>query len=146
MSITRVIDEEDQRMLDLLRELGLEEQLREYEALLRGESPFRPPTAQPRAPLPGAVPVAEAATHLGLPRKEIRRHIELGLLRGETDLATGELLVTNASIARLLEFKRDLAIIAQPLPGDIDVPLDPNSLLGRMFADTDDVWEKDEEE
>jgi hypothetical protein len=31
------------------------------------------------------------------------------------------------------------------LPGEVDAPLDPNSLLGRMFAEADEPWEDDEE-
>jgi hypothetical protein len=145
MSVTRVIDKEDQQMLDLLRELGLEKQLREYEALLRGELPFKVRSDPLPEPVPGVVSVADASARLRLPRKEVRRHVDCGLLHGEPDLATGELLVTNESIARLLDWQRRLAIIAQPLPGDVDEPLDPNSLLGRMFAEAAEPWEDDEE-
>jgi hypothetical protein len=143
--VTRVLDEEDRKHLELLRELGLEEAARRYEASLRGERTIEAKSDPLPAPAPGAVCVAEAAEKLGLTRKEVRRHVDLGLLTSESDPETGELLVTNTSIVRWLDTQRRLAIIAQPLPGEIPVPLDPYSLLGRLFAQDGDPEEDDEE-
>jgi hypothetical protein len=144
--VTRVLKEEDRQHLALLRELGLDEQARRYEELLRGNgSVVRPPRPRPAPPV-GAVSIAEAGALLGLPRKEVRRDLELGLLKSEIEPTTGETLVTKASIARRLEFQRALAIIALPLPGDSDERPHPDSLLGRMFAEANEPYPDDEEE
>jgi hypothetical protein len=133
MSVTHVITEEDRWMLSLLRELGLEEQVRQYERLLHGELPFAPRPAAGSAPVPGAIPVAEAAARLALSRQEIQRYLEVGLLTEEPDPDTGEPLVTNASIAKLVETKRNLAAIV-PFSWEAEELTDPNSLLGQMLA------------
>lgn len=133
MSVARAITEEDRQMLDLLHELGLEEQARQYEGLLRGELPSEREPTSPSAPILGAVPVAEAAVRLGLSPKEAHRHVALGLLKAESDPAAGEYLITNASIAWLLEARHDLATIV-PFPWEADEPIDPDSLLGQMLA------------
>jgi hypothetical protein len=145
MAITRVLDEEDRQMLETLRKYGLDDEVRHYEALLRGEVNFASAPDPLPDPVPGATPIAEAAKRLGMPRREVRRHIELGLLASETDSETGETLVTNTSIALFQDGRRRLAIIARPLPGDVDEPLDPNSLLGRMFAEASEPHPDDEE-
>ena len=144
--VTRILDEEDRKHLALLRKLGLDEEVRRYEALLRSEIAFGSPPKTPSPPPSGAVSIAEASARLSLPRREVRRRIELGLLQSETDSTTGEAMVTNASIERLLEFRRDLAIIAMPLTGDREDVLDPNSFLGTMFVEANEPYPDDEEE
>jgi hypothetical protein len=95
-------------------------------------------------PIPGAISIAEADAMLGLPHRVVRGDIEVGLLTSETDPKTGEILVTNTSVALLLDWRRRLAIIAQLLPGDVESPLDSNSLLGRMFAEAAEPYPDDE--
>ena len=135
--VTRVLDEEDRRIIELLREHGLEEEVRRYEARIGGGWVHDRKSDPLPSPVPGTVSVAKAAEKLGLTCKEVHRHIELGLLDADTDDKTGELAITNTSIARSLDARRRLAIVAKPLPGDFDVQLDPNSLLGRLFAPDD---------
>ena len=131
--VTRVLDEEDRRVLDLLREYGSDEQVRRYEALLSGGSTVtRQPDSAP-ASAPGTVPIADAATQLGLTIPEVRRHVELGLLTVEPRAERGEPFITNASIAWLLDAKRDLAKIV-PFPWEDDDLIEPDSLLGQMMA------------
>jgi hypothetical protein len=133
MTVTRVLDEEDRRVLDLLRAYGLDEQVRHYESLLRAEERFALQPDPLPDPVPGAVSVAEAAKRLGLTSEEVRLHVELGLLAAEPDPETNEHLITNASIAWLLDAKRGLAKIV-PFPWEGDEPVDPNSLFGQMTA------------
>ena len=144
MSVTHVIAEEDRWMLSLLRELGLEEQLRQYEGLLRGELPFAPRPAAWSASVSGAVAGAEAATRLALSPKEIHHYLEVRLLTEEPDPNTGEPLITNASIARLVDTRRNLAEIV-PFPWEADESVDPDSLPGQMLVANRREEEDDDE-
>ena len=113
--VTRVLDERDRKPLELLREFGFEEAAERYEASLRGERTIKAKPDPLPDPVPGAVYVAEAAERLGLTHRNVRRHVDLGLLTAESDPETGESLVTNTSIVRWLDGQRRHAIIAQPL-------------------------------
>jgi hypothetical protein len=130
MAVTRILDEEDRQMLETLRKYGLDDEVRHYEALLRGEVHLAVQPEPAVAAPTGTVPLAEAAARLGLPRKEIRRYVESGLLQAEADPTTDAMVITNASLTRLLETQRVLTIVGQSLPGDIEESLNPDSLLG----------------
>jgi hypothetical protein len=143
--VTRVLDEEDRKHLETLRELGLDEMAQRYEASLRGERTIEVKPDPLPAPVSGAVSVAEASERLGITCRKVRRYVELGLLDTESASEPGELLVTITSIVRWLDGQRRLAIIARQSPGDSIEGPDPNSLLGRLFAPDDDPEEENEE-
>lgn len=115
-----------------LRAAGREEEARAVESLLPPPKPRRLPP-RPPATDQDLVPIAEAATRLGLSRNAVQRRIDSGLLKGARDDRNGYRFVTRASLNDLVALIHDLEVVSSAsfyLDKDQD---HPDSLLSQMI-------------
>lgn len=61
--------------------------------------------------------VGDAAKRLSLSPNSVKRRLTAGILKGYQDPENGYHYITNASIERLLQNRRQLQLAAQELPG-----------------------------
>jgi hypothetical protein len=119
--------------LAFLRESGREDEAAAIESLVPAVRPRRLPTAPPPDERE-LVPIAAAATRLGLSRNAVQRRIDIGLLEGVRDERNGYRYVTRRSLEALKDAQEMIATIAI-MPGDADRDHDPDSLLAQMLRE-----------
>ena len=129
-----------QDAVDFLRAAGREEEAVAVESLLPPRKPRRLPPAPPNSEREhDLVPIAEAATRLGLSRNAVQRRIDTGLLQGTRDERNGYRFVTRASLNELLTLIHDLEVVSSTsfyLDKDQN---GPDSLFAQMVRHADEL-------